>query len=167
MGLMNSEGQHLGPLPKLTANVKNVVFLASPDNVECEIYVYKDNKIHSKLRRTYMELMELEQFVLLKYQKRLVKSGLMKVVAMPQLDKFNLQSISSMEAFKRGINNFLQSLISEQDENSHQFNYVCREALEFLNLNKRDDENIEEDFCFIKKDEEDKVYEEMQLALRP
>lgn len=60
MVLMNSEGQQLGPLPKLTANVKNVMFLDAADDVDCEIYVYKDEKIHRKLRKTYKELMELE-----------------------------------------------------------------------------------------------------------
>lgn len=66
-----------------------------------------------------------------------------------------------MEAFKRAINNFLQSLLSERDEVTQQFNYVCRESLEFLDLNKKSDSMFEDQFTIIKKDNDEIVYEEM------
>lgn len=52
------ESQQPVALPKLQANVKNLFF--QDELLICEIYVYKDEKLHLKLKRDYNTLTELE-----------------------------------------------------------------------------------------------------------
>lgn len=60
----------------------------------------------------------------------------MNVTSLPAQEKFDLKSYNSKEAFKRAVNIFLATLLNQRDSNSGQFNYVCREVLEFLDLHK-------------------------------
>jgi hypothetical protein len=63
-----NRSQMLINLPKLTTNVKNISLKDNdPNDLVCEIYVYKDNKLHIKLKKDYKMLQELEQFIRLKY----------------------------------------------------------------------------------------------------
>ena len=75
----------------------------------------------------------MEGLIKAKYQKKYIDAGLMMVPALPELGKFNMKHINSKEAFKRALDIFLACLISYSQ--SHKFNYVCREALLFLDLN--------------------------------
>ena len=95
--------------------------------------MHKDEKLHAKLRKNYNELLELEDLIRIKYQKRFIDSGLMTVTSLPDQNKFNLGNINSKEAFKRAIDIFLQCLLLDIDS-ANNFNYVCREVLEFLEL---------------------------------
>jgi len=67
----------------------------------------------------------------------------MTVTALPNQSKFNLQNLNSKEAFKRSINMFLSSLLLDKDD-AHNFNYVCREVLEFLELGNKKEQNTYE-----------------------
>ena len=43
-------------LPKLQAHVKNIYFDSKTKQLTCDIYVYKDEKLHIKLKKNYEEL---------------------------------------------------------------------------------------------------------------
>ena len=60
----------------------------------------------------------------------------MTVTTLPSPEKFNLQSLNSKEAFKRAIGIFMNTLLLDRDSSTHKFNYVCREILQLLELDK-------------------------------
>lgn len=109
------ESQAPVALPKLQANVKHIFVQADGDRdgLVCEIYVYKDEKLHLKLKRDYQQLLELEQFIRVKYHRKYIESGLMTLSTLPTQDKFDLQNMNSKEAFKRAINFFFASLLTD------------------------------------------------------
>lgn len=126
-----SDSQGLRSLPQLLANIKNI-FYDSEQVLTCEIYAYKDGTLHRKLKRPFEKLLELEDLILLKYQKRFIDRGLLQLSALPSEDKLNLRDIKSKEAFKRSIDVFFACLLSDRSSATDKFNYVCREVLEFL-----------------------------------
>ena len=126
-----SDSQGMRQLPRLLANIKNILYDAN-DGLTCEIYAYKDGTLHRKLKRPYSKLLELEDLIILKYQKRFIDRGLLQMSALPAEDKLNPRDIKSKEAFKRAIDMFFACLLSDRSSVTDKFNYVCREVLEFL-----------------------------------
>ena len=64
-------------LPAILANVKSI----SNENGEeiLDIYVYKNHILQKKIKKPYYELQELEDFMKIKYQKRFVEKGIMRM----------------------------------------------------------------------------------------
>lgn len=68
----------------MNANVKNVSAAQNDDmNLTCEIYVYKDGKLVKKLKKPFLELQELEDFIKIKYANRYISQGLMTISELP------------------------------------------------------------------------------------
>ena len=67
----------------------------------------------------------------------------MKVGELPDESNFDNCSLNNVEKFKKGIDSFFMSLLMLKNEQTNQFNYVCREVLEYLELG----EDEEESFC--------------------
>ena len=103
-----------GRLPQLHANVKNISYDES-GKLMCELYVYKEDELQNKLKKAYVDLLDLEAFIRIKYQKKYIDVGLMTVTSLPRGDRFNLQTINSKEAFKRAIDIFLACLLADSN----------------------------------------------------
>ena len=78
-----------GRLPQLHANVKNIYY-DEEGKLICELYVYKEDALHGKLKKPYFDLLDLEAFIKIKYQKKYIDVGLMTVTSLPRGDRFNL-----------------------------------------------------------------------------
>lgn len=78
-----------GRLPQLHANVKNINY-DETGKLICELYVYKEDQLQNKLKKAYFDLLDLEAFIKIKYQKKYINVGLMTVTSLPRGDRFNL-----------------------------------------------------------------------------
>lgn len=81
----------------------------------CELYVYKEDELQNKLKKAYTDMLDLEAFIKIKYQKKYIDVGLMTVTNLPRGDRFNLQTLNSKEAFKRAIDIFLACLLADSN----------------------------------------------------
>lgn len=61
-GSLNQHGQ----LPQLKTYIKNIYF-AKGGSLICDIYVYKDDQLQKKLKKHYADLLDLEDFIRIKY----------------------------------------------------------------------------------------------------